>query len=94
LNGNQRGQQQIKLIQEMPSDKSTWNEIKIMRGKNTLGTMISSNTATVITTMKESTGKESERRDLFLGNYLIFRLRISELVELLFPDSSKNGRTK
>lgn len=35
-----------------------------------MGTMVS-NTATVATTMKESTVKESERMVLFLGIYLI-----------------------
>jgi hypothetical protein len=73
LNGNQQGQQHINLIQEVFPDQSTRNEINITTAPNTMTGMIS-NTVTVITTMKESTGKENERRDHFLGIYLILEI--------------------
>jgi hypothetical protein len=74
LNGNQQAiQQHINLIQEVVPDKSTWNETNIMTVLNTMTSMVS-NTVTVITTMKESTDKEDERRDLFLEIYLILEI--------------------
>jgi len=70
LIGNQLGQQPVKPTPKMPPDKSTQKEISIMTVPNTMTNMVG-NTVRMITTMKESTGKENGKGDLFLGIYLI-----------------------